>query len=411
MEPILTAASTRPLNVLVLPAWFPSRERPVDGIFVRDHVRAAALTDRPFVVVTRIEDGWSEQPRLEEAVEDGIRVVRVSIAPGSNRFVGAIRHLRALRAVLARERAEGHPVDVIHAHVHWAGFAAVMLGRVSRVPVVISEHSSEFARRSMTRPGLARAAFAYRLADRVCPVSAQLERDIRAYGLRARFVVVPNTVDTAVFHPSRPATHDARAKRLLCVGMLNEVKGHRHLLDAFARLAPDHPDLRLDLVGDGPLRDELEQQASSLGIASRLTLHGSLTKLAVADLMRRSDVLVLPSLSENMPLALVEALATGLPCVATDVGGVSEIVDGSSGVLVPSADAPALAEAISDVLSRLDDFDPERLARAAERRYGLEVVGTRWAALYRDVIAERARQGAPVRMLRAAISQSRDRAA
>jgi glycosyltransferase involved in cell wall biosynthesis len=194
--------------------------------------------------------------------------------------------------------------------------------------------------------------------------------------------VVPNTVDTSVFEP--PAQPRGGTGRLLCVGALAEKKGHVHLLEALALVRRER-DVTLEIVGDGELREELERLTKELGLGGVVRFHGALSREEVAELMRACDLFVLPSLFENLPVVLIEAMASGLPAVATRVGGVPELVDGQAGLLVPPEDPEALARAIAEALESRERFDPEALAQTARERYGYEAFAAAWTAIYDEL--------------------------
>jgi glycosyltransferase involved in cell wall biosynthesis len=166
---------------------------------------------------------------------------------------------------------------------------------------------------------------------------------------------------------------DARAERagyplrILTVGRLVAVKGHSILLDAFARLLADNVDATLTIVGDGPLRSELEEVAKRLGIDDRVRLAGRIGQDDLLAYYEAADVFVLTSLAEGIPVVLMEAMATQLPVVASDITGIPELIrDGQEGILVPAACADRFAEALAALAQ-----DPERRARmgrAARRR-------------------------------------------
>src|SRR5262249_25403703 len=149
--------------------------------------------------------------------------------------------------------------EVIHAHVFEAGFPAVLLGRALGVPVVISEHFTAFQRGLVTGYDRWLARFAFRHAALVCPVSEDLAAQLRLVEPRGRYRVVPNPVDTALFHPGSRVRGETL--RLLNVAALTEKKRHADLLDAVAAL--DMP-VRLDIVGDGELRQELEARGGAV---------------------------------------------------------------------------------------------------------------------------------------------------
>jgi glycosyltransferase involved in cell wall biosynthesis len=347
---------------------------------VRDHVRAAAAYGHRMVVL--VDEGPSAEVRglvrLTEARDGELRLVKMAYRPRAVRLAGVLGGLRVAR----RLRREGTPVDVLHAHIHRMGWVAVLAGMALRRPVVITENSSEWPRRLMTPGRLRRARFAFEHAALVCPVNRRLQEAIEAYGVRARFRVVPNTVDTRVFHPaSGPRNGELR---LINVARHVEVKGLNVLLGAFAAVAVARPDVTLELVGDGPLTQDLVRQAGELGVSDRVRFHGAATPQQIAERLRVSDAFVLSSHSENMPLAVLEALCCGLPVAATDVGGVPEAV-AEDGALALPGDAAALAEAIESVLSRLDSFDRAEIARRAAARWSFEAVGAQWDEIYREL--------------------------
>jgi L-malate glycosyltransferase len=366
-------------TVLVVPAWYRTPEDPVAGTFIRDHARAAARYGHRMVVL--VDEGPREGIRApivfsEDAREDP-RVIRFAYRRAALRVAGVLAVLRAARR-LARE---GTPVDILHAHVHRMGWIAVLAGAALRRPVVISEHSSEWPRRLMSPGRLRRAKFALEHAALVCPVNRRLQEAIESYGVRARFRIVPNTVDASVFRPES-SVHDGL--RLVNVARHVEVKGLDVLLRAFAEVAATTPETTLELVGDGPLTPSLRELAVELGISERVEFSGPARPPEIAERLRASDVFVLSSHSENMPLVALEALCCGLPVAATDVGGVPEAV-GEDGALAPPGDPAALADAIRTVLGRLGAYDRADIARRAAGRFSFEAVGAQWDEIYRSL--------------------------
>jgi glycosyltransferase involved in cell wall biosynthesis len=369
-----------PRTVLVLPAWYPTAAEPLSGPFVRDHVRAAAAYGHRMVVL--VDEGPSADVRglvrLVEARDGDVRLVRLTYGPQAVRLAGVLAALQVAR----RLSREGTPVDLLHAHIHRMGWVAVLAGFVLRRPVVITENSSEWPRRLLTGGRLRRARFALEHAALVCPVNRRLQEAIEAYGVRARFRVVPNTVDTTVFHPAADQRGDGT--RIINVARHVEIKGLDVLLEAFAAVAASWPEVTLELVGDGPLTADLCRRVDELDLAGRVRFFGVARPGQIADRLRGSDAFALSSHSENMPLAVLEALCCGLPVAATDVGGVPEAV-GEDGCLAPPGDSRALAEAIEDVLSRLPSFDRADIARRAEERWSFEAVGAVWDEIYRSL--------------------------
>jgi len=366
----------RRLKLLVVPKWYPWPDRPVFGAFCREHARALG-TKHDVVVLASLATPRPDFAifRLEDAMEDGIRTLRVRYRRPLLRPAAMGCQLLGMLAAWRRLRRAGWRPDIVHAHVFEAAPPAFVLARLSRTPVVITEHYTGFQRGLVTGYDRSLAKWAFEHADLVAPVSEELAGHLRELAPGAKLEVVPNVVDTETFAPGG-TPRGASDKRLLNVAALAEKKGHRYLLEALR----DIPDTTLDIVGDGELRRDLEHQANALELSDRVRFLGERPKQEVAELMRKADLFVLPSLAENLPVVLIEAQASGLPAVATRVGGVPELVDEAAGALVPPADPPALAEAIHTTLAR--DFEGPALAARARDRYSYDAICDRWTAIY-----------------------------
>ena len=211
-----------------------------------------------------------------------------------------------------------------------------------------------------------------RRARRLLVVSEDLRRvAIERYGAAPdRTITIPNGCNAAIFHPAsrsearRQLGVDEGARLVVYVGRLVPEKGLRELLEATAMLSQAHSRVELALIGDGPLRDELDQSARRIA-GVPVHLPGAMDASMVARWMAASDLVTLPSYSEGHPNVLVEALASGRPVVATHVGGIPEVVDASCGVLVAPRDAHALSVALGQVMDR--GWDPDALARRFSR--------------------------------------------
>lgn len=375
------------MRVLVVPKWYPWADRPVFGIFCREQARALAVGHDVVVLASlAVESPSFAAFELSDAVEEGLRTLRVRYRRPRFRPAAMGFQIVGMLVALRKLKRERWRPDVVHAHVYSAGLPAVILGRLTGAKVVVTEHYTGFQRGLIRGYDRFTGQIAFGLADLVAPVSEDLARQVRAVQPRARLRVVPNTVDTEVFHPrdGRLEPRTDRPPRLLTVASLTTQKGHAHLLEALTEVR-NHRQVTLDLVGDGELRIELEQRVVELGLTDVVRLHYERPKQEVAELMREADLFVLPSLFENLPCVLIEAMASGLPSVATAVGGVPELLDGAGGFLCPPGDPEALAVTILRALDRLSEIDPQLLADRARRRFGYERFERTWTEIYGEL--------------------------
>ncbi len=210
-----------------------------------------------------------------------------------------------------------------------------------------------------------RKSFVYRACTQVVPVSAAAGGDFAAVYPRSREKV--HVCLNALADPQLPA-QPGEAARLVCVARLNFSKGQDVLIRAVARLREKHPTVRVEFIGEGPALDSLRGLAQELKVTEQCEFVGRVAHDVVLQRMSRATATVIPSRSEAFGLVTIESLAVGTPVVASNVGGLPEIVrDGVDGFLVPSEDSGALAEALGRVLA--DPAGRAEMRRQARERF------------------------------------------
>jgi glycosyltransferase involved in cell wall biosynthesis/protein-tyrosine-phosphatase len=349
-----------------------------------------------------------------------VTVIDESLHSAAAIFVALLRVLR------------DHPVDVVHTHRNKDTVLGVIAAKLAGVRGVVRTFHGE----SEPFHGWARARYRLYeafdrvtlrcLADRIVAVSGKMAERLDRSGYGAdRVACIHNGVDLKRVRSERVREQVRRelgiapaAPLIGTVGRLSPVKGHVHFLRAARLILQGERAARFLVVGDGPLRGDLERSAKEFGLQDACVFAGA--RGDVFDLVSALDVFVLPSLHEGIPMALLEAMALGTPVVATAVGGVPEVVaDGVNGLLVASGDAPGLAEACLGLVR--DAMKARKLAlsarRTVEERFLREQNGQALVDLYRAVtrgpgtagqrfLEHVARLARPARTLAAAVSSS-----
>lgn len=392
------------MHVLILPSWYASPTAPLNGNFFRQQALAVANRGarvgvlyadlRSFATLRR---GGLRHNRFQASWQDdaGLATLRLG-AWALPRSVGARIWLwRRFGLELFERYVERHGrPDLIHVQsALWAGAAALELRRRHGLPYLITEHSSAYARGLIGRRAAVRLQAILAGAAGLLAVSDALAREMAPYAGDRAIEIVPNMVDTDFF--SVPATEREIPPpfRLLTVAWLKPLKGIDGLLRAFAAAFAHQPEVVLEIGGDGAERAALEALARELAIAGQVRFLGVLGPAGVRDAFHRAHYFVLPSLTETFGLVLAEAMATGLPVIATRCGGPEEVVEEGTGRLVPPRDVPALAEALRDAYRRgpLDQTAAAQLRRSVVERFDREVIATTLLDRYR-ALTERASQ-------------------
>jgi glycosyltransferase involved in cell wall biosynthesis len=402
------------LRIICPTYWYPQHATDTQATYVHDINRHLVRRGHSVTVVT---PGAPSLPKSETF--DGVKIVRFPLELPPDLTYGRVAQSRVSwlgrfarvavmahyleaqhRAIIAEARENG--VDVIHAH--WAiptGPAAVMAARKLEVPSVITMHGGDvyvnpeqgydFPTRWYVRPAL-------RWTLRHAGALTAITEDCRQHALRAgapaeHIRLVFNGTDLRRFSPSENGTRANQAygdHMIFACRQLFPRKGIRFLLEAAAQLKPQFPDLKVVLAGDGFERPELVRLADQLGIGPDVTFLGWVPNTDLPPYYRAAAVSVIPSLEEGFGIPAAEAMGCEIPVVASDAGGLPEVVEnGVTGLVVPRGDAGALAQAIRSLLTnpqRRREMGEAGRARAL-RLFDWDRSAEQFEQIYREVAA------------------------
>jgi len=344
---------------------------------------ATSLKKRGWEV--RVVSMLSPQTFTEELKEAGIPLSTLNMRRGVADPRAVFRLVKILR--------EWRP-DIVHSHMIHANLLARVTRLFYKIPVLIS------TAHSIDEGGRWRE-IAYRLTDSLADLTtnvsqAAVERYIRVGAApKDKIIFVPNGIDTSRFKPDRDTGWRLRNELgidnyfvWLAVGRFEAAKDYPNMLQAFKMVVDKKQDTLLLLAGQGSLLEETRKLANELDLEDKVRFLG--VRRDVPDLMNAADAYVMSSAWEGMPMVLLEAEACGLPVVATDVGGNSEVIlNNKSGYIVPPGDSEALAAAMMKMMA-LPEAERRAMGRAGrahiEANYSLERVVDQWEGLYRELL-------------------------
>lgn len=372
-------------NLIVhVPSMLPDEEHPYWGIFMRAHIDCAQSAG--FSGMCYYAHALSAQNLRHVARQE--HVMRESDFDGS-----AYEELRrcykrqlgwqifALKDFLSWVSSARERITLLHAHGSvWAGIWCAIAGRRYNIPVLVTEHSSGFPRQSYPYATRRVVRLVLPRVTALLPVTKNLGAHLRQYAPLVPQHVVPNCVNHRRFAPA-PLPRPLEPLRILYVGSFVQVKRVDLLLQACAILRRTRS-IRLRLVGTGPLREQLQRQAAQLGLEGCTTFVGQLSPSAVRDEMRAAHLVALSSEWESQPCVLIEAMLSGRPVVAPEVGGIPEMVHSDSGVLFEAGSSEDLARAMEQIAQSLSGFDPQATAGCARQGHSYESVGRQLGDLY-----------------------------
>jgi glycosyltransferase involved in cell wall biosynthesis len=390
---------TKPLNILIATTAFPRWEGDTRAPFILEAAKAIHRLGHSVRVIAMHNPGAKTYEHFGD-----IEVIRPKYLPdrweilqkndgglpvmwASSPLTRLIIFPFLLRQALAIAKNSKN-MDIIHANWILSGFIAWVTKAYHKRNILITVHGSDLL--LGTKPKLFRLLnkLALDKASAVICVSQYLAQVTRELGVNpSKIHVIPDGVDTSQFYSGgKPPQPD-----LLYVGALTEKKGVQFLIQALPRVSKYFKEGRLVIAGDGPFKTHLVRLVDSLQINHQVKFVGNQPQNQIRSLMQQSKMVILPSLSEGLGVVLLEALATGTPCVGTKVGGIPDIITPEVGFLVDPGDPQALSEAILAILN-LNGTDYSNLClQARERavnRFDWDKVANRINTVYESVYSK-----------------------
>ncbi|NOZ03831.1 MAG: glycosyltransferase family 4 protein [FCB group bacterium] len=371
------------MKIFILPSWYPSRINPASGAFFRDRARILQRAGHEPIVIASIVHSLKNitrwlpyQPPPVPTIENGLctyRTETVNLFPKSPRLSFFLTQ-RKLRHLLHRALDEQGKPDLVFAHSSlWAGAALAELSKSLNIPFVVSEHLKEFlAPKQFTTFQKTCIQRSHAAARRIIVTSTALESAIATQfpDTRNKLVLIPNPADINAFPLKPPGLIQTDQFVFITTALFRPEKRIDLLLNAFKQLLRSYPNSYLRIVGDGPEKRKLMQLAERLEIRNRVEFCGFLDKQTISQKLLQSDAFVLASEVETFGVALIEAMACGLPVVSTRCGGPNDIVTEETGLLVEPNNAPALAAAMGTLIEKYDAYSPARIREITLTKYG-----------------------------------------
>jgi glycosyltransferase involved in cell wall biosynthesis len=390
-------------HILYIASWYPGKNAPALGNFIQQHARAASI-ENVISVVYASADKTKEEGKIEIEETHNGNLSEYRVYYGKiNSPVPVLSKLRKREAyrnaiktgIEAAEQKKGKAA-LLHVHVIWPAAVAVLplLDKLN-LPLVISEHWSGYLPEDGNYKGIIQKNISKRLADKarhITVVSQRLVEAMKAHGLGRSFSILPNAVDTTIFHSGEKISSGKTEIKLLHVSMLvDREKNISGLLRVMKELEV-RPEISLEIIGDGPERTLFEEMAQQSGILNRsVFFRGFKTAEEIASAMQQADALIMFSNFEGMPVTIIEAQCCGLPAIATKVGYIPNMVNASQGILVEPQNESALKNAVLEFSQNRNSFDREKISAEAREKYSLVAVGQELNNLYASILEKNER--------------------
>jgi len=371
---------------------------PFNGDFIQRHARAAALYND--IQVIHVAADASEEIRKTEhhlnnteALAEHIVYYKKSssfLAKFSNYYRVAFLYRKTIRQYI---KANGRP-DIVHVHIPFmAGVVAIQLKRRFGIPFIITEHWTIYQPQSDVKYREQQPLFKSILSGIVkrsrllTPVSNNLGVLINEQVAKKKFSVIENVADEKYFFYDENKINTAPF-RFIHVSNMTYQKNAEGILDVFTSFSKNFPEAELIIVGSIP--EAVKNLVEKTGLnGTKIFLKGEVSYPEVATQLQQAKALLMFSRFENSPCSIIEALCCGVPVIATNVGGIPELVDDTNGLLVDSLDKEALLKAMEQMMIGYVHYNRKKIAELAQSRFSYSVIGKKLDDIYTAIIEER----------------------
>jgi L-malate glycosyltransferase len=379
-------------KILFLSAWYPTRYDPMPGLFVKRHAEIMTDTFDVSVLHTFAVESLESPYEIEVRDEDNIFTVRVYYRkvnikiPGLNLLLKFFRFFRAHRKGWREIQKQFGRPELMHVNILTrVGVYALYLKIIYKIPYVITEHWSRYLpERNLYRGFIKKVItnLVVKNSSAISTISEKLKSAMLRCGIHHKnFCIVNNVVDCNVFKPlNEPPANPIIFSHISCFD--DNVKNITGIIRAIHGLTSLRQDFVCFMAGEGEDRKKAENLVAQLGLSKFVKFPGLLEGEALIKVYNQSAFTVLFSNYENMPVVISESLACGKPVIATKVGGISEIINNSNGILIDPGDENALTKAINTMLDTYPIFNSGQIRNYAVHLFSCETVRYQLSELY-----------------------------
>lgn len=387
-------------HILLIPSWYPSIDRPLSGIFFKE--QALALREAGMAVGVIATHSYSLRRGFQgialelgqgisfiEENDENLRTISLS-----HFHFPVFQRLNYWRKIAAYkklykiyENKYSRP-DILHAHsVIWGGAAASKISQETGIPYIITEHSSAFARDMIEEWMEPEIEKSFSKASATISVSESLKSNISSYLKEKKSHVIGNVLSILDDAKSFKRKSSRSVYKFISIASLEKIKGFDILIKAFAEVVKQINQVELTIVGAGREAKKLHTLVSDLGLSDKVTFTGALDRKAVAEILQFHDCFVLPSRFETFGIVFIEALASGIPVIATKCGGPEDFVTENVGYLIPPESEQDCSQAMMDAIARREywSLQSDSLRDYVLKRYGKRIVTQKISKIYDQV--------------------------
>ena len=373
-------------KIVWLVSWYPNKYDPFDGDFIQRHAKAAALFDDVHVLFVKQAE---EQKEIEKKWGNEKFAEQIIYLPKHKGFFGKLHNYRQWKKFYLAQLnvivQQYHP-DLVHVHVPWkVGLIALWVKKKYKIPFVVTEHWGIY--NNVVEDNIHTKSFfvryflkkIYRQAKSFVSVSKYLGEGVNKTLVKKEYTVIPNVVDTNLFCPSK---EKHQRFTFLHVSNMVPLKNVEGILLSFHRfLQQTNADAQLILVGNRDQQYAYLAQKLNL-LDTSVFFRGEIPYADVAKEMQRSHVFVLNSNIENSPCVIGEALCCGLPVIATNVGGIPELVDEQNSILIEPQSTKQLTAAMVQMFQQYNKYIAEQIGAEAVQKFSMQTIGLQLHNLY-----------------------------
>ncbi|MGN1158070.1 MAG: glycosyltransferase [Agathobacter sp.] len=369
------------MKVAIVSNGIPVPDSPLLGIFELDQARALSKQGVDVTLLCLDLRSFRRKRKLgiDSGIIDDIKWYRLAFPLGNVpiEIYGIIGKMLFSKLYMYAFSTLDSP-DIIHAHFYDMGLIAGPLANRLNIPFFITEHSSQVAKKEIGRRFKKEVKKAYQAADVVIAVGEGLKRRIYEHtGLEA--IVINNVVDTSLYkHIDREHTGFG----FIMTANLIPGKNPRMLLEAFNAVYKDNQDCYLGFIGDGIEKEYLEVRTKELGLEKHVAFYGRRKREEFSEIYSNYDFFVLPSNAETFGVVLIEAMACGLPVIATRCDGPEYFIDEKSGILVNVGDEKELQAAMETMIKNKENYNSNYLMERTKKLFSEESIAKQLISLY-----------------------------